>query len=137
MKRNIIKEIIIFLIPILIMAVVVAVVAVNLFPGIQDVFMDGGTYEEIMAYLDSIANVKGLLAIALLQIVQVFSIFIPAATIQIAAGIVYGFVLSFAVTFTSFVIANMIVYIIAKKRIGRLDELVFSSEGKVQKLFEW
>nr|MCR5303980.1 VTT domain-containing protein [Lachnospiraceae bacterium] len=50
---------------------------------------------------------------------------------------VYGFVLSFAVTFTSFVIANMIVYFIAKKRIGRLDELVFSSEGKVQKLFEW
>ncbi len=137
MKKSTFIQVIKYVAPIFISVILICIVFVRVFPELRDIVINGCTYEELMDYLDSIANFKGILVVAVLQVIQVISIFIPGPPIQIAAGIVYGFLISFLVTFISFVITNMLVFLYLRKK----GDITFSPDSrsgrKVQALFEW
>ena len=65
-------------------------------PGLMPAIKDGDT-EAIEKYLESNANVKGMILTAVLQIVQVISIVIPSLPIQVAAGVVFGVLKGFII----------------------------------------
>lgn len=137
MNKETVREVLQYILPLVVAVIIVCVVFSRTFPELRDVVANGCTYEDLMNYLDSIASIKGLVAVALLQTVQVVSIFLPGAPIQIAAGIVYGFVVSFIVTFTSFAATNMAVFLYVRKN-GNISFSPDSKSGKrLQMLFDW
>lgn len=81
-------------------------------------------------YLEKEDIISGLVCVACLEFLQVFSIVLPGAPIAIAGGIVYGTLRSFVVCHLSFVAANVIVFYIAKKANKRLDKYLPKS-GKM------
>jgi len=86
--------------------------------------LKNGNADEITAYLRSRDRVSGLIYTALLQAVQVFSVVLPGAPIQVAAGIVYGTWRSFFVCHLSSVAANTIVFIAARHFGAKMDKLM-------------
>ena len=82
------------------------------------------TQPQLEAYLHSIDNFTGLLCLALLQILQVISVVLPGAPIQIAGGIVYGTWPSFFICHLSSVAANVIVFMAARRLGKKLDEFM-------------
>jgi uncharacterized membrane protein YdjX (TVP38/TMEM64 family) len=85
--------------------------------------LENGDVTEITRYLKSSDRLSGLVCTALLQAVQVVSVILPGAPIQIAAGIVYGTWRSFFVCHLSSVAANTLVFIAARKFGARMDKL--------------
>jgi uncharacterized membrane protein YdjX (TVP38/TMEM64 family) len=86
--------------------------------------LENGNADQIKKYLQSIDKPKGLLFTAVLQIVQVLSVVLPGTPIQLAAGIVYGTWRSFFVCHLSFVAANMLVFLAARRLGARIDKLL-------------
>lgn len=107
---------------------------VKLMPELIPLLRDGDE-NEIAEYLKSRDASIGLLCTALLQMVQVFSIVIPAMPIQLAAGMVYGTYKSFFVCHLASLLANFIVFLFArglktslsKKDSSRFDFLLKST----------
>ncbi len=83
-----------------------------------------GKAADIEAYLQSSNKIKGLLCTALLQVVQVFSVVLPGAPIQIAAGIVYGTWRSFLVCHTASVAANVVSFLTVRHLGARMNRLM-------------
>lgn len=86
--------------------------------------LQNGSVEEIEHYLRSSDRFSGLFFTALLQAVQVFSVVLPGAPIQVAAGIVYGTWRSFFVCHLSSVAANAIVFVTARRFGAKMDKLI-------------
>lgn len=87
---------------------------VKIMPGLIPA-LERGNAEEIESYLRSSNSFGGFVALALLQFLQVISIVIPGAPIQIAAGIVYGALKGFFLCHISYVISNLCVFLFARK----------------------
>ena len=85
--------------------------------------LQNGSVEEIEQYLRSSDRLSGLVYTALLQAVQVFSVILPGAPIQVAAGIVYGTWRSFFVCHLSSVAANAIIFVTARHYGAKMDKL--------------
>ena len=92
-------------------------------PQLLSLLKDGDA-AALEAYLHSIDNFTGLLCLALLQILQVISVVLPGAPIQIAGGIVYGTWPSFFICHLSSVAANVIVFMAARRLGKKLDEFM-------------
>lgn len=82
----------------------------NLIPVLEE-----GNEVEIEDYLRSTNSFGGMMALALLQFIQVISILIPGAPIQIAAGIVYGVLKGFFICHISYTLSNLAVFLFARK----------------------
>jgi uncharacterized membrane protein YdjX (TVP38/TMEM64 family) len=91
-------------------------------PGLLPLLQNGNE-AQIEAYLRSADKFSGYLCTALLQIVQVFSVVLPGAPIQIAAGIVYGTWRSFLICHLSSVAANIVVFSAVRHLGTRMDKL--------------
>jgi uncharacterized membrane protein YdjX (TVP38/TMEM64 family) len=85
--------------------------------------LQSGNVAEIEHYLRSSDRFSGLVCTALLQVVQVVSVVLPGAPIQIAAGIVYGAWRSFFVCHLSSVAASVIVFMAARRFGVQMDKL--------------
>ncbi len=93
-----------------------------------------GDTATIEKYLDSNNNIKGMILTAILQMVQVISVFIPSMPIQVAAGVVFGVMKGFVICHLSNVAGNCIVYIVYSKMSSRLNELIpMKDDNKVVK----
>ena len=92
-------------------------------PGLMPAIQDGDT-EAIEHYLESNANLKGLILTAILQIVQVISVVIPSMPIQVAAGVVFGVWKGFIICHLSNVAGNCIVYTAYKRMSAKLNDLI-------------
>ena len=86
--------------------------------------LQNGSVADIENYLRTNNKLTGLVFTALLQAVQVFSVVLPGMPIQIAAGIVYGMWRSFFVCHLSSVLANVLVFIGARRFGTKMDKLV-------------
>ena len=74
-----------------------------------------GDDKALQEYLSSMGHWEGLLSTFVLSILQVITIVFPCFVIQIAAGVIYGLLESFAVTYVGFVLGNTLVYYVARK----------------------
>lgn len=85
--------------------------------------LKNGSEAQIEQYLRTNDSLTGLLCTALLQAVQVFSVVLPGAPIQIAAGIVYGTWRSFFICHLSSVAANVLVFTAVRHMGAQMDRL--------------
>ncbi len=92
-----------------------------------------GDAAQLEAYLHSIDSFSGLMCLALLQALQVISVVLPGAPIQIAGGIVYGTWRSFFICHLSSVAANVTVFV-AARRLGRKLDALMPAKKKTSRL---
>ena len=83
-------------------------------PGLIPLLKEGDS-QKIADYLSQETGVKGVIAVILLQIVQVASIVIPGMAIQVAAGIIYGWLEGFLMCYIGFVLSNLAVFLLARR----------------------
>ena len=74
-----------------------------------------GDSQKIADYLAQETGIKGVIAVILLQAVQIASIVMPGMAIQIAAGLIYGWLEGFLMCYIGFVVSNLCVFLFARK----------------------
>lgn len=94
--------------------------------------LKSGDESQIEAFLKESGQFKGLFYLFLLQAIQVVSIVLPGAPIEIAGGMAYGFVKSFITCHLSFVLANVIIF-----AFGRRVRSDFIDGEKSAKVFDF
>ena len=106
------------------------------FPELWRAFTSGDE-QSLEAFLSDSDRYTGLIFLALLQFVQVISIMIPSAPIQIAGGMVYGAFRAYLICQITYVLANVAVFS-AVRRFSGLSELLGDSDhGGVQKAMKF
>lgn len=108
---------------------------ISQFPGFIPA-IKSGSEQQIEALLESNDRIKAVLCLALLQIIQVISIVIPIAPIQLAGGVVFGTVRGFIICHLSYVIGNVIVIFYARKARDAFRILGNRGEKKKNKIIE-
>ncbi len=135
------KQKLLFIFSIILIVVIaillVAFICRTLFPGLDQMFKDGYDEEKVEDFLRHEAGWKGMVALALLQFIQVVSIFIAGAPIQIAGGMIYGFWISFLITHITFVATNWLVFSIARKHNEQATKIISFSSKKAKKVTKW
>ena len=91
-----------------------------------------GDESQIEAFLKESGELKGLIYLFLLQGVQVISIVLHGAPIEIAGGMAYGFLKSFVTCHLSFVLTNILIF-----AFGRRVRSDFIDGDKTAKIFEF
>ena len=91
----------------------------------------------IEAFLSRYSGLKGMAYLALLQALQVLSIFLPGAAVQIAGGLVYGTWKSFIICLISFVGTNISVFVLARKGHDLVDRPDTKLARRAQKVLDW
>jgi len=84
--------------------------------------IEQGNVDDIQEYLKESSTFKGILCTILLQMVQVWSLFIAGMPIQVAAGCVYGFLPAFAICHISSVLAQLIAIAVWRRMGKRLEK---------------
>ena len=114
------------LIPILLVIVIGILIWVafgNMIPGLIPLLREGDG-KKIADYLARERGIKGVIAVILLQAIQVVSIVLPGMAIQVAAGLIYGWLPGFLMCYFGFVVSNWLVFLFARKMgSGRLREV--------------
>lgn len=83
-------------------------------PGLIPLLKEGDS-QKIADYLAQETGIKGMIAVILLQAVQIASIVMPGMAIQIAAGLIYGWLEGFLMCYIGFVVSNLCVFLFARK----------------------
>ena len=83
-------------------------------PGLIPLLKEGDS-QKIADYLAQETGIKGVIAVILLQAVQIASIVMPGMAIQIAAGLIYGWLEGFLMCYIGFVVSNLCVFLFARK----------------------
>lgn len=83
-------------------------------PGLIPLLKEGDS-QQIADYLAQETGIKGVIAVVLLQAVQIASIVMPGMAIQIAAGLIYGWLEGFLMCYIGFVVSNLCVFLFARK----------------------
>jgi len=84
--------------------------------------LEHGDVDSIQAYLKESSTFMGIFCTILLQMVQVWSLFIAGMPIQVAAGCVFGFLEAFIICHLSSVLAQMIALTVWRKMGKRLEK---------------
>ncbi len=84
--------------------------------------IEHGNVDEIQAYLRESSTFKGIACTVLLQMVQVWSLFIAGMPIQVAAGCVYGFLPAFVICHLSSVLAQLIALTVWRRMGKKLEK---------------
>ena len=74
-----------------------------------------GDSQKIADYLAQETGIRGVIAVILLQAIQVASIVMPGMAIQVAAGLIYGWLEGFLMCYFGFVAANLCVFLFARR----------------------
>ena len=83
-------------------------------PGLIPLLKEGDS-QKIADYLAQETGIKGVIAVILLQAVQIASIVMPGMAIQVAAGLIYGWLKGFLMCYIGFVVSNLCVFLFARK----------------------
>ena len=83
-------------------------------PGLIPLLKEGDS-RKIADYLAQETGIKGVIAVILLQAVQIASIVMPGMAIQVAAGLIYGWLKGFLMCYIGFVFSNLCVFLFARK----------------------
>ena len=105
------------LVPILgviVVAVLVWFAFGNKIPGLIPLLKEGDS-QKIADYLAQETGIRGVIAVILLQAIQVASIVMPGMAIQVAAGLIYGWLEGFLMCYFGFVLSNLCVFLFARR----------------------
>ena len=105
------------LVPILVVIVVAILIWFafgNKIPGLIPLLKEGDS-QKIADYLAQETGIRGVIAVILLQAIQVASIVMPGMAIQVAAGLIYGWLEGFLMCFFGFVLSNLFVFLFARR----------------------
>lgn len=131
MKKNKIIKMLIYIFCFVLAALFFYKAFVPLAPHLWEA-LKSGDESAIEAFLNENGEAQGLFYLFLLQGIQVISIVLPGAPIEIAGGMAYGFIKSFAVCLLSFVFTNVLVF-----ALGRRVKADFIDEEKTSKIFSF
>ena len=84
----------------------------NKIPGLIPLLKEGDS-QKIADYLAQETGIRGVIAVILLQGIQVASIVMPGMAIQVAAGLIYGWLEGFLMCYFGFVLSNLCVFLFA------------------------
>ena len=104
-----------------------------LLPGLWTAF-SAGDEQALSDYLTSQGQLRSFLTLWFLAVVQVLSLVIPAMPVQLAAGLAYGPWLGFVTSFSASAIANMSVYLMARRLAPVIRRLVADNPKAVKLL---
>ena len=93
-----------------------------LLPGLWSAF-SAGDEQALSEYLASQGRLRSFLTLWFLAVVQVLSLVIPAMPVQLAAGLAYGPWMGFLTSFSASAVANMSVYLIARRLVPVIRRL--------------
>ena len=82
----------------------------NKIPGLIPLLKEGDS-QKIADYLAQETGIRGVIAVILLQGIQVASIVMPGMAIQVAAGLIYGWLEGFLMCYFGFVLSNLCVFL--------------------------
>jgi len=99
--------------------------------------LKSGKEADIEAFLMDNDRIVGTVCLGFLQIVQVISIVIPGAPIQLAGGMVYGAIRGYIICHLSYVLSNIIVIACVRNFSGLNDMLGKSEKEKIQKALSY
>ena len=91
--------------------------------------------QALSEYLASQGRLRSFLTLWFLAVVQVLSLVIPAMPVQLAAGLAYGPWMGFLTSFSASAVANMSVYLIARRLVPVIRRLV-ADTPKAAKLLD-
>ena len=96
------KEKLIPILAVIVVAILVWIAFGNKIPGLIPLLKEGDG-QKIADYLAQETGIKGVIAVILLQAIQVASIVMPGMAIQVAAGLIYGWPEGFLMCYFGFV----------------------------------
>lgn len=105
------------LVPVLVVIVIAILVWMafgDKIPGLLPLLKEGDG-QKIADYLAQVTGIRGIIAVILLQAIQVASIVIPGMAIQVAAGLIYGWLEGFLMCYFGFVLSNLLVFLFARR----------------------
>ena len=105
-----------------------------LLPGLWSAF-SAGDEQALSEYLASQGRLRSFLTLWFLAVVQVLSLVIPAMPVQLAAGLAYGPWMGFLTSCSASAVANMSVYLIARRLVPVIRRLV-ADNPKAAKLLD-
>ena len=105
-----------------------------LLPGLWTVF-SAGDEQALSDYLTSQGRLRSFLTLWFLAVVQVLSLVIPAMPVQLAAGLAYGPWLGFVTSFSASAVANLTVFLAARRLAPVIRRLV-ADNPKAAKLLD-
>lgn len=105
----------------LVIGIIVYVVIVNTVPELLPVLQNGNR-DEIEAFIRD-AGSGGIWIAALMQFLQVVSVIFPGAPVQLSCGIVFGAFKGFVIAHLSYVFANSLVFIMARRLGNKINAI--------------
>lgn len=105
-----------------------------LLPGLWSAF-SAGDEQALSEYLASQGRLRSFLTLWFLAVVQVLSLVIPAMPVQLAAGLAFGPWMGFLTSFSASAVANMSVYLFARRLVPVIRRLV-ADNPKAAKLLD-
>ena len=117
------KEKLVPILMVIVIAILIWIAFGNKIPGLIPLLKEGDG-EKIADYLAQETGIKGVIAVILLQMIQVVSIVLPGMAIQVAAGLIYGWLQGIFMCYFGFVLSNLLIFVFARKMgSGRLREV--------------
>ena len=108
------KEKLVPILAVIVVAVLIWIAFGNKIPGLIPLLKEGDG-QKIADYLSQETGIKGIIAVILLQMIQVASIVMPGMAIQVASGLIYGWLEGFLMCYFGFVLSNLCVFLFARR----------------------
>ena len=108
------KEKLVPILAVIVVAVLIWIAFGNKIPGLIPLLKEGDG-QKIADYLSQETGIKGIIAVILLQMIQVASIVMPGMAIQVASGLIYGWLEGFLMCYFGFVLSNFLIFLFARK----------------------
>ena len=120
---------------IILVMLIIAVGLKLIFPSLWDALRTGDE-KGLEEFLKQAKGPKMLIFLFVLQFVQIISIMLPSPPIHIAGGMVAGTLRAFVTCIISYTLANLAVFVFARKFQGKLNALESKEADKSSKLTE-
>ena len=108
------REKLVPILAVIVVAVLIWIAFGNKIPGLIPLLKEGDG-QKIADYLSQETGIKGIIAVILLQMIQVASIVMPGMAIQVASGLIYGWLEGFLMCYFGFVLSNFLIFLFARK----------------------
>ena len=95
----------------------------TMMPGLIEA-IESGKEDAIEEYLRSSGRFWGIVSLFLLQYIQILSIFLPGAPIQIASGIVFGTWIGFLTCYAAYNLANLTLFFLSRRLGDSIKQII-------------
>ncbi len=129
-KKRLLKNLLRTCITVFSIALIMAIAYFALRSALPDVIhlLETGREDDIVEYIRGMGSINGVLMLALIQALQVASIFLPGVPVWIAAGILFPVYVAFPVCHLSYLAVNCAVFYLNRRYKGKFSKLLFTEE---------